>query len=206
MTSHDHSRDKMVWCDTHQHQHIASIPRFTFACKSCAFGSWFKTVADVHSESYFGHETYEVEHILRPLPAEELTEALSKDLGDFLFNNQNWPDYLKSQVIGRYLGDFKESLVEAILPTIMENIHPFDRGMHDRVEIERLVETALGQKIEWYGTSYFDEHHRMWIRAITLNADGSHDDIAWIHVRRDGNFESISDRDMQMMQLSRKVE
>jgi hypothetical protein len=62
--THDHSREPRVWCETHQHEHVASIPRFTYQCKGCGWGQWYTPDARAHEEST-GHETYEVEHRVR---------------------------------------------------------------------------------------------------------------------------------------------
>lgn len=80
--AHDHSGEAMVWCETHQHEHIASIPRFTYLCKDCGWGQWYRDQAREHESAtavsfHHRHETYEVEHVLRPLegaPSEEQIE------------------------------------------------------------------------------------------------------------------------------------
>lgn len=67
--NHNHSGEPKMWCVTHQHTHIASVPRFTYQCKSCGFGQWYKSDADAHEAACEGHETYEVEHVMVPLTA-----------------------------------------------------------------------------------------------------------------------------------------
>lgn len=64
---HDHSTEPRVWCKTHQNEHIASVPRFTYQCKSCGWGQWYKLQAEAHEQALPGHETYEVEHVMVPL-------------------------------------------------------------------------------------------------------------------------------------------
>ena len=66
---HDHTGQPKVWCETHKHTHIATIPRFTYLCKSCGFGQWYKPDAEAHEAACPGHETYEVEHVTRPIEA-----------------------------------------------------------------------------------------------------------------------------------------
>ncbi len=71
---HEHKGERKVWCETHQHEHIASIPRFTYLCKDCGWGRWYGDQAREHE--YWtqenlreAHVTYEVEHVTRPLDA-----------------------------------------------------------------------------------------------------------------------------------------
>lgn len=82
-TSHDHSREPKVWCETHQHTHIARIPRFTYLCKSCGWGQWYKLDAEAHEAACEGHETYEVEHVMRPL-TEHAEPTDKQDALDYL--------------------------------------------------------------------------------------------------------------------------
>jgi hypothetical protein len=67
MSDHDHTGEPKLWCVTHQHPHIASIPRFTYLCKDCGWGQWYRIEAKSHEADCPGHETYEVEHIMQPL-------------------------------------------------------------------------------------------------------------------------------------------
>ena len=68
--AHDHSVEPMLWCETHQREHIAGIPRFTYQCKDCGWGQWYRDQAREHESAtavsfHHRHETYEVEHVLR---------------------------------------------------------------------------------------------------------------------------------------------
>lgn len=83
--------------------------------------------------------------------------------------------------------------------------HPFSRSVSELGEMIEIVEDALGQAVQWHGISYFDETGRIWIRAITLHADGDMDSIFWLHVDRSGECTYLTDREMQMQKLSRKI-
>jgi hypothetical protein len=87
-----------------------------------------------------------------------------------------------------------------------EHDHPFVRSVSEIREMIMIVEEALGQAVQWHGTSYFDETGRIWIRAITLHASGDLDSIFWLHVDRSGECTYLTDREMQMQKLSRRIE
>ena len=64
-----------LWCETHQHTHIATMPRFTYQCKDCGWGQWYRDQAREHEywtqeNQRHAHETYEVEHVMVPLPVQ----------------------------------------------------------------------------------------------------------------------------------------
>lgn len=68
--AHDHTAEPKIWCETCQHTHIASIPRFTYLCKDCGWGQWYGDQAREHEfwteeNLRVAHTTYEVEHVRR---------------------------------------------------------------------------------------------------------------------------------------------
>lgn len=70
--AHSHEGEARVWCETHQHEHIASMPRFTYLCKDCGWGQWYGDQAREHEfwtqeNLREAHVTYEVEHVTRPI-------------------------------------------------------------------------------------------------------------------------------------------
>jgi len=85
-TKHDHSGEPMLWCETHQREHVASIPRFTYLCKDCGWGQWYRDQAGEHESAtavsfHHRHETYEVEHTLRALDADSAQWKQRYELG-----------------------------------------------------------------------------------------------------------------------------
>lgn len=58
---------KRVWCTNCQHEHISTIPAFTWACRLCGFGAWHLETALNHTASLPWHETYLVAHPVIPL-------------------------------------------------------------------------------------------------------------------------------------------
>jgi len=73
--AHSHEGEARVWCETHQHEHIASMPRFTYLCKDCGWGQWYGDQAREHEfwtqeNLREAHVTYEVEHVTRPIAGE----------------------------------------------------------------------------------------------------------------------------------------
>lgn len=121
--THDHAGEPKLWCVTHQHVHIARVPRFTYLCKDCGWGQWYGDQAREHEfwtqeNLREAHTTYEVEHEMIPIveaapSIEGDRHALDSVLGAVVFNASNHPN--PTAVLGRDVSPLREKLVQAVL-------------------------------------------------------------------------------------------
>ncbi|WP_404474809.1 hypothetical protein [Microbacterium aerolatum] len=105
---HSHKGEPMVWCETHQHEHIARMPRFTYLCKDCGWGQWYGDDAREHEawtqeNLWEAHTTYEVEHVTREAVNAEDLDRIMIDADGY------WPT-ARDAIVARLTTSRREAL------------------------------------------------------------------------------------------------